>query len=169
MGLIKVVLISVNSAANSYCIILMLEVSNGRWYCHSLIPNVSFYNASKLAFLPKNWACLYRMSFGCVLGITDIYMTHFTAFYKISRNDVIHNFIKIFSLGDIDFTDAGQSDWKRTPKRIIYDLGYSRKFGKHFALGVAFRYIYSNLASGKTLVEPIRAGHAFGADLSGFI
>jgi len=40
--------------------------------------------------------------------------------------------------------------------------------GNMFALGINFRYIYSNLGKGATqLSEPIKAGHAFGADLSG--
>ncbi|MFN8267448.1 MAG: type IX secretion system outer membrane channel protein PorV [Chitinophagales bacterium] len=136
----------------------------------SVDPNASFYNASKLAFSPKKLGLsLSYAPWLRALGITDIYMTHFTAFYKISRNDVIHTSLKFFSLGDIDFTDAaGNPIGSGHPRELSYDLGYSRKFGKHFALGVAFRYIYSNLASGQNIgSEPIRAGHAFGADLSG--
>ena len=136
----------------------------------SVDPNASFYNASKLAFSPKKFGLsLSYAPWLRALGITDIYMTHFTAFYKPTKNDVVHTSLKFFSLGDIDFTDAaGNPIGSGHPRELSYDVGYSRKFGKHFALGVAFRYIYSNLASGQNIgSEPIKAGHAFGADLSG--
>lgn len=39
--------------------------------------------------------------------------------------------------------------------------------GNLFSLGVNFRYIYSNLSRGATFSDPVKPGHAFGADLSG--
>ena len=133
----------------------------------SVDPNTTFYNASKLAFAKKKLGLsLSYAPWLRALGITDIYMAHFTGYYKISKNDVVHTF---FSLGNIEFTDAGgNSLGSGNPRELSFDAGYSRKLGKHFALGVAFRYIYSNLASGQNLgSEPIKAGNAFGADLSG--
>jgi len=67
----------------------------------SVDPNTTFYNASKLAFSPKKFGLsLSYAPWLRALGITDIYMTHFSAFYKVSRNDVIHTSLKFFSLGD---------------------------------------------------------------------
>lgn len=136
----------------------------------SVDPNTSFYNASKLAFAKRKLGL--SMSYAPwlrALGITDIFMTHFTMYYKVSPNDVVHTSLKFFSLGDIDFTDAnGNSIGSGRPRELCFDAGYSRRLGKSFALGVAFRYIYSNLAQGQSIgSEPIRAGHAFGADLTG--
>jgi hypothetical protein len=136
----------------------------------SVDPNTTFYNASKLAFAKKKLGLsLSYAPWLRALGITDIYMAHFTGYYKISRNDVVHTSLKFFSLGNIEFTDAGgNSLGSGNPRELSFDAGYSRKLGKHFALGVAFRYIYSNLASGQSIgSEPIKAGNAFGADLSG--
>lgn len=133
-------------------------------------PNSSFYNGSNLAFAKRKFGIsLSYAPWLRSLGITDIYMAHFTGYYKISRNDVVHSSIKFFSLGDIQFTDAaGNPIGEGRPREMSVDAGYTRKLGKTFALGVGFRYIYSNLASGVSLAsEPIRAGHAFGADLSG--
>ncbi|MFN8295249.1 MAG: type IX secretion system outer membrane channel protein PorV [Chitinophagales bacterium] len=136
----------------------------------SVDPNTTFYNASKLAFAKRRLGLsLSYAPWLRALGITDIYMAHFTGYYKISKNDVVHTSLKFFSLGDIDFTDAaGNPIGSGHPRELAFDAGYSRKLGKHFALGVAFRYIYSNLASGQNIgSEPIRAGNAFGADLTG--
>ena len=136
----------------------------------SVDPNTTFYNASKLAFAKRRLGLsLSYAPWLRALGITDIYMAHFTGYYKISKNDVVHTSLKFFSLGDIDFTDqAGNPIGSGHPRELSFDAGYSRKLGKHFALGVAFRYIYSNLASGQNIgSEPIKAGNAFGADLTG--
>jgi len=136
----------------------------------SVDPNTTFYNASKLAFAKRKLGLAISYApWLRALGITDIFMTHFTMYYKVSPNDIVHTSLKFFSLGDIDFTDAnGNSIGSGRPRELCFDAGYSRKLGKNFALGVAFRYIYSNLAQGQSIgSEPIRAGHAFGADLSG--
>lgn len=136
----------------------------------SVDPNASFYNASKLAFAKRKLGLsLSYAPWLRALGITDIYMTHFTSYYKFSQNDVVHTSLKFFSLGDIDFTDAaGNPIGTGRPRELSFDAGYSRKLAKSWALGVAFRYIYSNLAQGQSIgSEPIRAGHAFGADLTG--
>jgi len=133
-------------------------------------PNTSFYNASKLAFAKRKLGLsLSYAPWLRALGITDIFMTHFTFYYKVSKNDVVHTSLKFFSLGDIQFTDGGGNDiGSGRPRELSFDAGYTRKLGKHFGLGVAFRYIYSNLASGQSIgSEPIRAGHAGGADVSG--
>ena len=133
-------------------------------------PNTSFYNASNLVFAKRKFGVsLSYAPWLRSLGITDIYMAHFTGYYKISKNDVIHTSLKFFSLGDITFTDGGGNViGEGRPRELSIDAGYSRKLGKHWGLGVAFRYIYSNLASGQSIgSEPIKAGHAFGADLSG--
>lgn len=136
----------------------------------SVDPNTTFYNASKLAFAKRKLGLsLSYAPWLRALGITDIYMAHFTFYYKATKNDVIHTSLKFFSLGNIDFTDgAGNPLGSGRPNELSYDAGYTRRLGKHFGLGVAFRYIYSNLASGQNIgSEPIRAGHAFGGDLSG--
>ncbi len=135
----------------------------------SVDPNTTFYNASKLAFAKRKLGLsLSYAPWLRALGITDIYMAHFTAFYKFSKNDVVHTSLKFFSLGDIDFTDqVGNPIGSGRPRELSFDVGYSRKLSKEFSLGVAFRYIYSNLASGQSIgSEPIRAGQAGAADLT---
>ncbi|MCB0508800.1 MAG: type IX secretion system outer membrane channel protein PorV [Chitinophagales bacterium] len=135
----------------------------------SVDPNASFYNASKLAFAKRKLG--FSLSYAPwlrALGITDIFMTHFTFYYKVTPNDVIHTSLKFFSLGDIEFTDnAGNSIGNGSPRELSFDAGYTRRLGKHFGLGVAFRYIYSNLAQGQSIGSvPIKAGHAGAADLT---
>ena len=136
----------------------------------SVDPNTSFYNASKLAFAKRKLGLsLSYAPWLRALGITDIFMTHFTFYYKATPNDIVHTSLKFFSLGDIEFTDnGGNSIGSGRPRELSFDAGYTRRLGKHFGLGVAFRYIYSNLAQGQSIGSiPIKAGHAGGVDLTG--
>lgn len=136
----------------------------------SVDPNTTFYNASKLAFAKRKLGLsLSYAPWLRALGITDIFMTHFTFYYKVTPNDVVHTSLKFFSLGDIEFRDnAGNPIGSGRPRELSFDAGYTRKLGKHFGLGVAFRYIYSNLAQGQSIGStPIKAGHAGAADLTG--
>ena len=129
----------------------------------SVDPNTSFYNASKLAFAKRKLGLsLSYAPWLRALGITDIFMTHFTFYYKATPNDIVHTSLKFFSLGDIEFTDnGGNSIGSGRPRELSFDAGYTRRLGKHFGLGVAFRYIYSNLAQGQSIGSiPIKAGHA---------
>jgi hypothetical protein len=133
-------------------------------------PNATFYNPSKLAFSTKKVGLsLSYAPWLRSLGITDIYLAHFSTYYKFSQFDAVNLSMKFFSLGDIQYTnDIGEDIGRGSPRELALDAGYVRRLGNMFALGINFRYIYSNLGKGATqLSEPIKAGHAFGADLSG--
>jgi hypothetical protein len=131
--------------------------------------NATFFNASKLVFSDK------KMGIGLSyapwlrnLGITDIFLTHFSGYYKFDENQAIHTSLKFFSLGNITFTDfRGEVLGEFNPRELSLDVGYARKLGKYIGLGVGLRYIYSNLASGQQIDNtPIKAGHAIGSDIT---
>ncbi len=57
--------------------------------------------------------------------------------------------LRYFSLGNIEFTDgSGTLQGSGKPREFSIDLGYSRKLTDKVGLGVALRYINSDLASG---------------------
>jgi hypothetical protein len=57
--------------------------------------------------------------------------------------------MRYFSLGDITFTDVtGATIGQFRPYEVAFDVAYSRKLSKHFSIGMAGRYIYSNLTNG---------------------
>ena len=62
------------------------------------------------------------------------------------------------------YQDLGQFN----PREFSFDAGYTRKLSDKLGLGVAVRYIHSNLASGaaSTSGTTYKAGNAFAADLS---
>jgi len=54
------------------------------------------------------------------------------------------------------------------PREFAIDFGYSRKVSDNFGVGVALRYINSNLANGSYNGVTYKAGNALAADLSVF-
>lgn len=131
--------------------------------------NSTYFNNSKLVFAPKKMGIsLSYTPWLRNLGITDIYLAHFAGYYKLDEQQALSTSLKFFSLGNITFTDfQGNITGDFRPRELALDMGYARKLGKSFALGVQLRYIYSNLASGQTVDGvPIKAGHAFGSDLT---
>lgn len=132
--------------------------------------NATYFNGSKLVFSDKK----VGMSLSYTpwlrnLGITDIYLAHFSGYYKLDNLQAFSAQLKFFSLGNITFTDfLGNINGDFRPREFAFDAGYSRKLGEDFSIGTAIRYIYSNLASGQELSGgiPIKAGNAVGVDIT---
>lgn len=131
--------------------------------------NATYFNAAKLpfAYKPLGISISYTPWLRN-LGITDIFLTHLAAYYKIGDMQAVHTSLKFFSLGNITFTDETSNvigDYN--PRELAFDAGYARKLGTNFGLGIGLRYIYSNLAAGQEVNGiPVKAGHAVGSDIT---
>jgi hypothetical protein len=83
--------------------------------------------------------------------VPDVSLSYLTAYGKINDKSAIGGSLRYFSLGEIQFTDiTGNSMGNFNPNELAADLAYSQKLSDNFAVGIAFRYIYSNLAGGAT-------------------
>lgn len=83
------------------------------------------------------------------LGLTDIYLANAAGFYKLNDEEAISGSLRYFSLGTIDFTDQGGSAiGSFRPREMAFDAGYSRKLSSKLGLGIALRYVSSNLSGG---------------------
>ena len=57
--------------------------------------------------------------------------------------------LRYFSLGNIQFTDGVGNNWgSGKPREFSIDAGYSRKLSEKLGLGIALRYINSDLTNG---------------------
>jgi hypothetical protein len=102
--------------------------------------------------------------------VSDIYLAHVGAFYKLDDMQAIGGSIRYFSLGTITFTNSSGTilnDFR--PNEFAMDFGYSRKLSENFGVGIALRFIYSNLATGQSVNGVvIKPGTAAAADISAF-
>ena len=131
----------------------------------------NFYNQSKVVFNKKDLGLgLTYTPWLKDLGLSDVYLLAFSGFKKLDENSALTGSIRYFSLGNIQFTDFnGNELGSGHPREFAFDLGYARKLSQKLSIGLAGRYIYSNLASGYAASgSTYQPGKTFAADISLF-
>lgn len=133
--------------------------------------NSQFYNLAKYPFTKnKGSVAVTYTPWLKDLGLNDVYLASLAGFYKLDDLQAISASLRYFSLGNIQFTDNLGNDLNSfRPREFSFDLGYSRKLSDPFSLGVAVRYINSNLAGGQAVNGvAYKAGSTVAADLGLF-
>ncbi len=131
--------------------------------------NSSFWNLAKSPFSKtKTSIGLTYAPWLKALGLSDVYLA--TLGFNSKLNDgqsAIGASLRFFSLGNIQFTDnAGNNLSQFRPREMAFDFGYARKLSDRLSLGVALRYINSNLATGTFGGVSYKAGNAIAGDIS---
>lgn len=132
--------------------------------------NASFWNIAKLPFAENkagiaiNYTPWLRSS-----NIKDIYLASVAGYLQLDKTQAISGSLKYFSLGNVQFTDEMGNDLSSyRPREFAIDAGYTRKLSQSLALGIAIRYIHSNLANGTYNGQSYKAGSAVAGDISLF-
>jgi hypothetical protein len=131
----------------------------------------TFYNQSKIPFAKKDIGIgLTYTPWLKDLGLNDVYLLAASGYKKLDDLQAVTASIRYFSLGNIQFTDfSGNELGSGHPREFSVDLGYTRKLGDKLSVGLAGRYIYSNLASGYAASgSTYQPGKTFAADISLF-
>lgn len=133
--------------------------------------NSAFWNLSKTPF------ALSRSAVGITytpwlkdLGLNDVYLLTAAGYHQLDDQQALSSSIRYFSLGNIQFTDGAGNDFGNgRPREFSVDFGYSRKLSDQIGLGIALRYINSNLVGGYSDQSNVyQAGNAVAGDLSFF-
>jgi len=129
--------------------------------------NSSFSNLAKTPFNTSK----YGLAINYVpwlrdLAVNDVYLASLAGFYKLDDEQAITASLRYFSLGSIQFTDGSGNDLQTyRPREFAFDAGYSRKLSAKNSLGIALRYINSNLASGTLNGSTYKAGNSVAGDI----
>jgi len=131
--------------------------------------NSLFWNGAKMAFnedpagLSASFSPWLRQ-----LGITDIYLSNLSGYYKPDDLQAIGVSLRYFSFGEITFTDfTGFEIQKYRPNEFYLDFGYARKLSDQLSTGLTLKYIHSDLAKGTVSGgSNIKVGKAVAADVS---
>jgi len=104
------------------------------------------------------------------LGLNDVYLLAASGFYKLNDKQALSASIRYFSLGNIQFTDnSGNPLNTGQPREFSADFGYSQKLSDRLSIGLALRYIHSNLAAGAPgTTTTYKPGTAVAGDISLF-
>jgi hypothetical protein len=129
-----------------------------------------FWNPAKYAFIDGSSGFALSYSPWLRTLIPDINIAYISYYKRLDSRQVIATSLIYSSLGDIPFTDDfGNLERTFKPNEFALDAAYSRLFSEHFAGGVAFRFIYSNLTGGAEVGgTETKPGTSFAADLSGY-
>ncbi len=137
------------------------------------IPDASsiFWNLSKIPFAKSNSAiALTYTPWLKGLDLNDVYLVSAAGYYQLDELQAISGSLRYFSLGNIQFTDnLGNPLQQYRPREFAVDAGYSRKLSDKLGIGIALRYINSNLASGQSASgSTYKTGSSVAGDLSLF-
>jgi hypothetical protein len=134
--------------------------------------NSIHWNTSKLAFAEKNMG--FGISYTPWLRqlVPDISLSYVSFYKKVNKGmGAFGASLRYFSLGNITFTDiSGNTTGQFKPNEFAVDLAYAQKLSKVFSVGLAFRYINSNLTGGVTLSngQATKAGQTVATDVTMF-
>lgn len=134
-------------------------------------PNAIHWNSAKMVFNEKNGTVSLSYNPWLRQLVPDVSLSYLSIMGKINDKASIGGSLRYFSLGEIQFTDVyGGSLGKATPSEWAADLAYAQKLSDNFSLGVAFRFIYSNIAGGAQTQSQsgINAGTAYAADITAY-
>ncbi len=108
-----------------------------------------FWNMGKVAFNESKGGIAATYTPWLKNLVNDVYLASLSGYYKFDEEQALNVGLRYFSLGSIQFTDGtGNALGSGKPREFGVDLGYSRKLSDKFGLGIALRYINSDLASG---------------------
>jgi len=133
--------------------------------------NSSFWNQAKYPFaVSKSAIAVTYTPWLKGLDLNDVYLASLAGYYKLDDRQAISASLRYFSLGNIQFTDnLGNNLQTYRPREFAFDVGYSLKLADNLGLGIALRYINSNLASGQSASgSTYKTGSAVAGDISLF-
>lgn len=137
--------------------------------------NSQFWNPSKYAFAYSSAGVSLSYTPWLRKLVNDIFLANVAGYWKIGSGDnqAVSASLRYFSLGEV--TSGGNNGeggalMTLNPYEMAIDLGYSRKLSEKFSMGVAFRYIYSDLGFTESEAEGGQTvgASAFAADIGGY-
>ena len=100
--------------------------------------------------------------------VNDIFLGNLTYYNRINERSAIGASLRYFSLGDIELRDtAEQIPLVQSPNEFTFDLSYSLRLSDRFAMGVAGRYLRSDLKI-QASNEDASAASSFAVDIAGY-
>lgn len=132
--------------------------------------NASYWNPAKLPFAPNRFGMALSVTPWLSKLVNDMYLSYLTGYYKIDDRQAISGSLTYFDLGDIQFTDeVGAPIRDFNSREFALSGSYARKLSENLSMGVALRYIHSNLAGNfnfSNTVGQVKAGNTVAGDIS---
>ncbi|MBD2716058.1 type IX secretion system outer membrane channel protein PorV [Microvirga sp. STR05] len=130
--------------------------------------NAGYHNAGKLGFINTQYSVSPSYSPWLRSVTDDMGLAYLSGTAKIGQRSAISASLMYFDLGTISFRDdfnVSKGDYN--PKEYAFSVAYGQKLTDNFGVGVAARYIRSNL-TGNSSGTDSRPGNAAAVDLGAY-
>lgn len=130
--------------------------------------NAQYWNVGKIAASDKKAGLSVTYTPWLKELVPDVFLGYIAGYVKFGEenNQAISGSLRYFNLGNIDYRDESNNpNGSGKPREFALDLGYSRRLSTELSLGIALRYINSNIAAGANDFTTYRPANAFGADV----
>lgn len=109
-----------------------------------------YWNPAKYAFMDYNGGISANYTpWLRKLGVTDINLAYLSGFYKWDDVQAVAMSFTYFSMGKVSMTDIQNTFLgESSPHEFTLDASYSRKLHEYVSMGVALRFVYSDLTNG---------------------
>ncbi|MDF7809732.1 type IX secretion system outer membrane channel protein PorV [Hymenobacter sp. YC55] len=125
--------------------------------------NSAFYNAGKLGFAPNKYSVSTSYTPWLKTVTDDMGLAFLSGYAKVNERSAISASLMYFDLGEIEFRDAGNNPTGfGNPKEYAFTVAYGQRLSENLGVGVAARYIRSNLTQVGSDSKP---GNAAAVDL----
>ncbi|MBO7496485.1 MAG: type IX secretion system outer membrane channel protein PorV [Salinivirgaceae bacterium] len=129
------------------------------------------WNSSKLAFVETPYGISITYVPWLRQLINDMNLAYVSGYYQIDKLQAVGASLRYFTMGNVNFYDNnGNGMGSFSPHELAFDLSYNRKLSDNFSLGLAGRFIYSNLTGGQGGQdhESVESGKSFAVDINGY-
>jgi len=126
--------------------------------------NSIHWNPAKLGFLQsKIGGSISHSPWLRNIGINDMSLNYLSFYYKTNERAAFSAAMRYFDLGEIQFTDIMGYDLQQiNPKEYTFDVAYGQQLSENLSLGIAARFIHSNLSQG---FQDSKPGNSAAADV----
>ena len=100
--------------------------------------------------------------------VNDIFLGNITYFNRLNERSAFAVSLKYFSLGEIELReDEFSTPLIEKPNELTFDASYSLRLSDQFSMGVALRYLRSDLKI-QAIDVNAKAASSFGVDITGY-
>ncbi len=136
----------------------------------SVDPNATYWNAAKLGFVQHTYGASVSYT-PWLRNITDdLGLSYLSAYRRLTPGSAFAVSLLYFNLGEINFRDQfNQPTGDFTPKEYALSASYGQKLSPYFGLGIAARFINSNLTGGNSNTgSATKPGRSAAVDLGAY-
>ena len=132
--------------------------------------DAQYWNPAKYAFISAEGGASVSYVPWLRKLVSDIDLVSATGYYKIQDVQTVAASFRFFSLGNVLIQkEPGDNGQNIKPYDLALDVSYSRILTKNFSMGVALRFIWSDLTGGYSADgEYVEPGWSIAADISGY-